>query len=92
MGIYIPDVKLSQDDKYKFGLTLVISYDGTVRSPWGNLITDAKAVELPPHGDLIDRSKIVYSQDGCGFRTMEYACRAQLDNMIPVIPADLEKG
>lgn len=54
MGVYIPDVKLPPDKKYKWDLLLHISYDGTVRNPWGNLITDKKAIELPPHGRLID--------------------------------------
>ena len=75
MGIYIPDVKLPPDDKYKFDLVLIISYDGTVRSPWGHLITDGKAIEVPEHVDdfdhgvlytleAIDKLPVVIPEDG----------------------------
>ena len=62
MGLYIPDVKLPPDKKYKWDLVLHISYDGTVRSPWGDLITDEKAIELPPHGRLGDLDEMAVDE------------------------------
>lgn len=49
------------------------------------------ATELRPHGDLIDRSKIIYTRDDSGLRSMAYVRRAQLENVTPVIPAELER-
>lgn len=46
-------------------------------------------IELPPHGDLIDREKIpfVESENGC---QDDYAFRYDINEMIPVIPAEEE--
>lgn len=94
MGIYIPDVKLPPDKKYKWDLVLHISYDGTVRSPWGNLITDGKAIELPMHGDLIDRNvlEVVSYHNTEGLEdTFDNGVKWMLeyiDKLTPVISAD----
>ena len=84
MGLYIPDVKLPPDDK--MDLVLCIRHDGTVFNPWGTEL--GKAIELPPHGDLIDREKIPFVE-------FEYACddyvfRYDINEMTPVIPAEEE--
>ena len=96
MSILIPGMSLPKDGEM---LVLCVGYNGKVLHPIEFATEDflfaetgKTAIELPPHGDLIDRSKIVYTQDGCGFRTMEYAHRAQLENITPVIPADPEEG
>ena len=54
MSLYIPDVILPPDGSFAFDLVLSISCDGTVRNPWGDLITDSKAIEVPEHGRLVD--------------------------------------
>lgn len=56
MGIYIPDVKLPPDDDWI--LVLCIQHDGTVLDPYGNQL-DGKAIELPPHGRLIDADALL---------------------------------
>ena len=52
MSLYIPDIKLPPDGT--FDLFISINHEGIVRDPWGNLITDGKAIEVPPHGRLVD--------------------------------------
>ena len=59
MSIYIPDVILPPDGSFEFDLVLSISCDGTVRNPWGDLITDSKAIEVPPHGRLVDADAFI---------------------------------
>lgn len=91
MGIYIPDVKLPQDKKYKWDLVLHISYDGTVRSPWGNLITDGKAIELPPHGRLIDADAL-RSNMYDSLTKQFYINQKQIEDALTIVPADPEGG
>lgn len=56
MSILIPNCILPPDDR--MDLVLCIQHDGTVLDPWGNQI-DTKAVELPPHGRLIDADALL---------------------------------
>lgn len=46
-------------------------------------------IELPPHGDLIDREKIpfVESENGC---QDDYAFRYDINELTPVIPKEEE--
>ena len=95
MSLYIPNVKLPPDDKYKFNLVLHISYDGTVRSPWGYLITDGKAIEVPEHGDLIDRAKLPFNEvrlDEYGDWWMNVEDIETAPTIIPADGADKEKS
>lgn len=55
MSVHIPDVKLPPDDK--MDLVLCIRHDGTVFNPWGMEL--GKAIELPPHGRLIEADKLM---------------------------------
>ena len=96
MSLYIPKVKLPPDDKYKFDLVLHISYDGTVRSPWGYLITDGKAIEVPEHGDLIDRallSAFCYDDSDIGVDDFDHGVLFTLeaiDKLPVVIPEEAD--
>ena len=56
MSILITNCILPPDDKME--LILCIQHDGTVLDPWGNQI-DTKAIELPPHGRLIDADALL---------------------------------
>ena len=67
------------------GIADVYNFCGT---RLGKYICECSVIELPPHGDLIDRSKIVYTRDACEFRSMDFVHRAQLENVIPVILAE----
>ena len=92
MGIYIHGMELPKDGEM---LVLCVGYNGKVLHPIEFATEDflfaetgKTALELPPHGDLIDRSKIAYMRDDSGLRSMDFAHRAQLENVIPVIPAE----
>lgn len=51
MSIYISNLIMPPDDKKD--LIIRIKHDGTVLDPWWNLY-NTKAIEVPPHGRLID--------------------------------------
>lgn len=90
MSIIIPGVELPPIDEY---LHLRIDGNGYVSAQISEnqyicdlYDTDKKAIELPPHGDLIDREKIpfVESEYACD----DYAFRYDINEMTPVIPAE----
>ena len=56
MSILIKDIHLPQNDTY---LDLVITADGKVCCYDHEGVCVAKAVELPDHGDLIDRDELM---------------------------------
>ena len=74
MSILIKGMKMPKDGK-------VVLID-----PWGNLI-ETQAVELPPHGRLIDADAIpfVESEEGC---LDDYAYRYDINEMPTIIPAE----
>lgn len=49
----------------------------------------AKAVELPPHGDLIDRDKIRYTELYGG---VEVTAANRIDSLPVVVPAERREG
>lgn len=61
MSILIKGVSLPPDDRMVF--VLCIRHDGTVLNPWGTEI--GKAIELPPHGWLID-ADVLLKDHGLG--------------------------
>ena len=79
MSILIPGMSLPKDGKQTF----IVSSNGVVFSGSGFF----EAIELPPHGDLIDREKIpfVESENGC---QDDYAFLYDINEMTPVIPAE----
>lgn len=101
MSILIPGMKMP-----KYGDCVVVFSDGDVRTFKAGLVVftgrefeaENKAVELPNHGDLIDRdhlSAVGYTgteglddtfDNGVAW-TLEY-----IDKLTPVIPADPEGG
>ena len=82
MSLYIPNVKLPKDDFPAFPLCLYITKDGTVTDAWGCPIMDEKAIEVPPHGRLIDADAFI---DDCP-ELMAY------EMLMPtIIPADKEE-
>lgn len=91
MSILIPGMNMP-----KFGERIVITSDGVASKYLDGDVAiyyaarpdkEAAAVELPPHGDLIDREKIpfVESENGC---QDDYAFRYDINEMNPVIPAE----
>jgi len=52
MGIYI-DMEMPKE----FGRCMVIFPDGRVTTEFGSQVI-ARAISVPPHGDLIDRDKV----------------------------------
>ena len=94
MSIHISDVKLPPDDK--MDLVLCIRHDGTVFNPWGTEL--GKAVELPPHGRLIDADANIKALNACiekpeddiARECYKYA-KALLNACPPIIPADQVK-
>ena len=61
MSILINGCILPPDDR--MDLVLCIQHDGTVLDPWGNQI-NTKAIELPPHGRLIDADALLAQYKG----------------------------
>jgi hypothetical protein len=51
MSILIKNIKMPKDEP----LLVKINPDGTVSTTWKNGYKKYESVELPPHGDLIDR-------------------------------------
>ena len=45
-------------------------------------------VEVPPHGDLIDRDKISYFKDDSNLLDFDYAYRSQINSIPTIIPAE----
>lgn len=84
MSILIKGIDLPKDFWY---LDLVITADGVVRCYGDEDEQIAEAVELPDHGDLVDRGKFVEKDCyGCPY-TSCYA-KEILDEMPVVIPAE----
>ena len=85
MSILIPGMKMPTGRPIRIEITA----DGAVREiidPF-LVIPSGNAIELPPHGDLIDREKIpfVESENGC---QDDYAFCYDINEMTPVIPAE----
>ena len=52
---------------------------------------DCPLVELPEHGDLIDRSKLSFICAGTTSRGMDYVRRYVVDGMTVIIPSNKEE-
>lgn len=59
-------------------------------SPNEERMCNCPLIELPPHGDLIDREKIPFVE--AEYACDDYAFRYDINEMTPVIPADPEGG
>lgn len=93
MGIYISDLEMPKD-----GLVRNISIfdDGNIRYYGGSTVI-GKAIELPTHGDLIDRNELevvsYHNSEGMedtfdnGVKWMQ----EYIDKLTPVIPEDEEE-
>lgn len=86
MSIYISGDISCGVNGYK---TLILMQDGSVTDKDGNTI--GKAVEVPPHGDLVDRSEIKNDWFVTTMGTVAVSI-ADIDGAKPVIPADPEEG
>lgn len=64
--------------------------DGTVYT-YGEPKMKFRAIELPEHGDLIDRSKIKFTCASTTPEDLDYARRYVIDRMPVIIPANKEK-
>ena len=53
MSIYIPGLSLPKNN-YDFPLEICVTADGTVTDVFGCPIMNDKAIEVPPHGRLVD--------------------------------------
>lgn len=92
MSIIIPGMKMPKD-----GECIVVQSDGTAYKydpgdvvMYGDAYNEtAVAVQLPPHGDLMDREKIPFVE--AEYACDDYAFRYDINEMTPVIPADPEK-
>lgn len=60
MSLLIKDIYLPQNETY---LDLVITADGNVCCYDHEGVSVAKAVELPDHGDLIDRDALMFDTE-----------------------------
>ena len=49
---------------------------------------DCPLVPVSPHGDLIDRDKIVYFKDDSNLVDFDYAYRSQINSIPTIIPAE----
>lgn len=58
MGIYISDLEIPKDKAVQI---VIIRDDGVCVDEWGNTYD---IVSLPPHGDLIDRDKLLSQYGG----------------------------
>ena len=92
MGIYLSNMDMPKD-----GDGIFIDWHGNV-SMIGDEIKDvptAHAVELPPHGDLIDRDALIKSDRMVGKLMMyggEYVyTQTEIDRAPAIIPADYEE-
>lgn len=92
-GIYIPGVELPPIDEY---LHLRIDGNGYVSMQISEnqyicdlYDTDKKAVELPPHGDLIDRAEIRKDWFFTELGTVAVSL-VDIDGAEAIIPADPE--
>ena len=58
-GIYIPNMEMPKEGFIR----LIIEPNGTVKeiNPYNEAVipTEAKAIEVPTHGDLVDRQKLI---------------------------------
>lgn len=94
MSIIIHGINLprAEDD---WTLELYIDSNGEVEAHTVRGIRQTKAIELPPHGDLIDRSKIMFTDfeivmcDG-DFKQGLKMLAEKIENAIPIIPAEEE--
>lgn len=83
MSILIKGVKMPRDEP----LLVKINPDGTVSTTWKNGYKKYDAVELPPHGDLIDYNfclknyELLHDDDG----NPVYAVRMRDINAAPAI-------
>lgn len=97
MSICISGVSLPKmPDHFKQGeevpyidIRIFASGDAVISKGERPYFDEFKAIELPPHGDLIDREKIpfVESENGC---QDDYAFRYDINELTPVIPAEEE--
>ena len=72
-------------------LTITINADGTVQ-PLVDMYCPiiAHAIELPEHGDLIDRSKLSFVCGGTTPMEMDYVRRYVVDGMPAIVPSNKE--
>ena len=56
MGVYLPNVDMPKGDKV---LTVQICPDGSIWQQYRGTVPNAKAVPVPPHGDLVDRREAI---------------------------------
>lgn len=94
MGIYIKGMKMPE-----YGvLVLKIDPEGNVCTTARNDFKKYKAIELPPHGDLINRDhlEVVSYHNSEGMEdTFDNGVKWMLeyiDKLTPVIPADTKGG
>lgn len=68
-------------------------YVHTYERGYGALVkSQYRVIELPEHGDLIDRSKLSFVCGGTAPAEMDYVRRYVVDGMPVIIPASEEKG
>lgn len=105
MSILFPGLSLPKEGENR--LALFVGSDGVVdvyrsvgeATPWlEHYVCECDAIELPPHGDLIDRdhlSVVCYTgTEGLEdtFDNGMACCLEYIDTLTPVIPADPEGG
>lgn len=91
MSILIKGMKMPKDGE----CVVITSYGTAYKYECGDVVMygdayneTAVAVQLPPHGDLIDREKIPFVE--VEYACDDYAFRYDINEMTPVIPAEEE--
>lgn len=84
MSVLITGVDMPMED---FILSVDIFPDGTVADHWTCSIKGARAEQLPPHGDLIDRSELLENSKANGMYP-HWIDTMDIKRMPTIVPAE----
>jgi len=85
MGVYIKGMEIPKGKP----LLVKINPDGTVSTTWKNGYKKYEAVELPPHGDLVERQVVLNTFSIHMNRTRHFVTIR--DTVPTIIPAEEEE-